>query len=200
MERLTLKADIREGKGKGAARRLRAEGRIPAILYGKDREPVTLAINERDLEQIVGKTALIDLNFGDEKVIAILKEVQRDPIKGFLLHADLQAINLSEKITITVPLHFEGTPVGVKEGGVLQTMVREVELECLPTEMPDYLAVDISDLEIGESLTIGEIDTPENIEILTPAEEVVVTVVAPEGAEEEAEEAAEGEEGEKPAE
>ena len=188
MERLTLQAEIREGRGKGVARRLRAEGKIPAVVYGKNREPVSLIVDEKDLFNLLGKQALIDLKFGNEEEVTLLKDYQRDPIKGFFIHADFQAIVLGEKITITVPLHFEGTPVGVQEGGILQTMLREVEVECLPTEMPDNITLDISELGAGASLLVEDIETEEGIEIITDPDEAVATIVAPETLEEEDEE------------
>ncbi len=177
MEKLALKAEVRGDYGKSYSRELRNKGQIPAVLYGKDQEPLALAISEKEMHKVVGKNSLIDLDFEMGTEVVVLKDVQRDPLKGFLRHADFHSINLNDKITITVPIHLEGTPEGVKVGGVLQYQKRDIELECLPTEMPKNLCVDVSHLNVGESLHIGDIDVSENMIVLSSPDEVVASVI-----------------------
>ena len=179
MESIKLLAEVRGGKGSSYSRNLRAEGQIPGVIYGKGREPLALSINEKEIKKVVGKNSLIDLSFGQETASVVLKDLQRDPLRGNPIHFDFQEVDLKQRITITVPIHLEGTPAGIKEGGILQQTLREVDLECLPTEMPNYLRVDISHLKVGESLHVQELTVPENLTILTSPEEVVVTIVTP---------------------
>ncbi len=179
MERIKLQAAVRQGRGTSASRQLRADGRIPAVVYGKDRESKALSLVEKETRTVIGKNSLIDLIFDGGQASVVLKEVQREPVSGRPIHLDFQEVDLNQKITITVPLHLEGTPAGISEGGILQQTMREVDLECLPTEMPDFLNVDVSHLKVGESLSVAEISVPENMEILTSGEEVIATIVTP---------------------
>lgn len=193
MERVKLKAEQRRETGKGVARKLRREGYIPAVIYGRNRESLPLKVEEVALKNKIGGNAIFDLTIdGDEGTFTettMVKDVQRDVIKGDILHVDFQQISLDEKITISVPLSLEGVPAGVREGGVLQQLLREVEVECLPTNIPDYLEVDISELGVGDSLAVGQIVAPEGVEIVTPAEEIIASIVVPsEVVEEEVEE------------
>lgn len=179
MERIKLLAEVREGKGSSYSRNLRAEGQIPGVVYGKAREPLALSINEKEIKKVIGKNSLIDLVFGQETASVVLKDLQRDPLRGNPIHFDFQEVDLKQRITITVSIHLDGTPAGIKEGGILQQTLREVDLECLPTEMPNYLNVDVSHLNVGDSLHVQELEVPENMTILTSPEEVVVTIVTP---------------------
>lgn len=179
MERIKLLAEVRESRGSSYSRNLRAKGQIPGVIYGKGREPLALSIDEKEIKKVIGKNSLIDLGFGEETASVVLKDIQRDPLRGNPIHFDFQEVDLKQRITITVSIHLEGTPAGIKEGGILQQTLREVDLECLPTEMPNYLQVDISHLKVGESLHVDELVVPENLTILTSPEEVVVTIVTP---------------------
>ncbi|TDX51265.1 50S ribosomal protein L25 [Orenia marismortui] len=180
MERLQLKADIREQKGKGVARQLRREGLVPGVVYGLDRQPVNLKLNAKETGKVIGGNAIIDLvlDNGDTETVMV-KDVQRHPVKGDLFHVDLYRINMDEKITIEVPVELVGTAMGTREGGILEQILREIEIECLPTNIPQNIQVDVTELNIGQSLNVSEIDAGD-ITILTDESETVATVVAPE--------------------
>jgi len=192
MERYGLKAEIREETGKGVARQLRRDGLLPGVVYGRNREPQPLVINPDDLKQRMGGNVIFDLELDGDKETVMIKEVQRDPISGEFLHIDFLHITMDEKITVSIPINLTGDAAGVKEGGVLQQLLREISIQCLPLDIPEELTLDISNLELGSSLLVSDIEVPENIEIVTPLEEVVVTIVVPtEMVEEEEEEAEE---------
>jgi large subunit ribosomal protein L25 len=206
-----LKVYPRDATGKGAARKLRHRGLIPAIFYGRDREPVLLSLNCEDLQNYTQEeegtsmlfTLEIDENGELNNKLAVLKELQRDPIDLRFIHADLQEVFLDQKITATVALHFVGDPVGVEAGGVLQPSLRTLEVECLPTQIPQYVEVGVASLDIGDSLHVADLQLPVGVETVSSLDLAVVTVspptvekvapVAEEVAEEEAE-AAEAEE------
>jgi len=181
-----LKSTRRDGVGKGVARRLRQVGDVPAIYYGRGETPVALSIHAKTLESLLhgaaGSNVIVDLHVagaaaGDRK--AILREIQRHPVRGTILHVDLQHISLSERITVEVPVVLVGTPTGVKDGGgILEHLLREVEVECLPTDIPEKLTVDVSHLNIGESVHVSDLVIG-NVEMRTEAERTVATVVPP---------------------
>ena len=205
MGEFALDVELREQRGKGVARKLRATGRIPAICYRRNAEPVSVSLDPRELDRLLRKASsgintLIDLkvagggDFDGRQVL--VKELQRDPISGAYLHADLYAVDLLQKITVSVPVHLKGTPVGVSlGGGILDHATRELEVECLPNAIPEEFAVDVSQIEVGDSLHVSDIAVPEGVEILNDPDVSIMSVVAPAVVEEEA--AAEaGEEGE----
>jgi len=183
---VVLKSALREGVGKGVARKLRVAGSIPAVYYGRGEQPIPLSVQSRELEGILhaaaGSNVIVDLQVGGGDVTerkAILREIQRHPVRGDILHVDLQHISLTEKITVEVEVQLSGTPVGVKdEGGILEPLLREVELECLLTDIPSHITVDVTHLTIGESVHVSDLKV-ENAEILTEAERTVATVVPP---------------------
>lgn len=180
MERIPLKARLRKTTGKGVSRTLRRENKIPAVVYGRDCPSQKLMVEDRELKGRMGRNVLIDLLIDEEKPrTVIIKEVQRDVLKGTLLHVDFQQISLDEMITTMVLLSIEGTAPGMREGGVLQQLMREVEVECLPTDIPEHIVVDISSLAINESITIGELEVPEDIRFISPPDEVVASIVVP---------------------
>ncbi len=187
MERISLNADIRKESGKGVARSLRRGGRIPAVLYSKGGSTsISLSpINVRKLIMLGhAESTLIDLKLEgpDDKSdkIAILRDYQKDPLTGELLHADFFEVSMDEKIRVTVPVELTGkTPAGVVEGGLLQLVTREVEIECLPSIIPDNLLADASALGIGESLHIRDINIPDGVRFVSDPEQVVLTIAAP---------------------
>lgn len=198
MERLVLEVSLREGTGKGVARKLRSAGRVPAVFYGHGIAPVHLQIDVIPLERVVhrGANALIDLQ-GPEQVVnkpVLVKELQRDPATRKPLHCDLFAVDLEEQITVDVPFHFVGRPRGVVEqGGVLEPLLRELEVSCMPLAIPDSIEIDVSALEIHDSVHVRDVALPEGVVALVDADQTVVHVVPPrveEVAEEAAEEAA----------
>lgn len=198
MERYNLSVEVREDTGKGVARSLRRSGLVPAVIYGKSRPSQALTVNPEDLKNKMSGNAIFDLSItaaGDEiKETVMIKEVQKDPIKGELLHIDFHHISMDEKITVNVSLNLIGEAPGVREGGVLQQLLREVEIECLPLDIPEALQLDISELEMGNSMLVNDLEVTENIEIKTPFDEAIVTIVVPTEEEEELEEETEGDE------
>lgn len=177
-----LAVEVRESGGKGVARKLRQEGRIPAVLYGQGKDPVSLALEPRVLEKLLhdeGHNALFDLEadgLGSRTVL--VKSVQRHPVRGELIHADFFEINVSETITVSVTLHLVGTPIGVtQDGGIVDHQLREVELDCLPRAIPESIDVDVAAMNLGETLHVSDIVLPEGVEMKTHAELAVVSVV-----------------------
>ncbi len=208
MELLELNALVRETVGNGPARALRRQGRIPAILYGPDIDSIKLSVNNKEFEQTLKNTKsgqlLVNLLVQNGERVqhpAMLTELQTNPISGDLLHADFYQIALDRKINVMTPLNIIGKSKGVEAGGFLQVIRRELEVSCLPNLVPESIEVDITDLDVGDSLHVDEIQVGENIEIVADANFTVVTVTAPTKedvgeAEELEEELEEGEEGE----
>ncbi|MEZ0344058.1 MAG: 50S ribosomal protein L25/general stress protein Ctc [Caldimicrobium sp.] len=191
MKQVTLKVNKREKTGKEVAKKLRKAGFIPAILYGKGMEPLPLTIKYSDFEKVYkrykGEAVIYTLEFENGSVSrkqAILKEIQRHPVTDMVIHVDFQAIEEGKPIEIKVPLEFVGKPVGVTKGGVLEIMLHELTIECLPKDIPDKITVDISNLDIGDSLHVADIKVPENIKIVDSPEETILTIVAEEVSEE----------------
>ncbi|NLM51297.1 MAG: 50S ribosomal protein L25/general stress protein Ctc [Firmicutes bacterium] len=205
MERLQIQAQPRALSTKGHLKQLRKAGLVPGIVYGKKEEPIPIAVDAKDINAILntptGVNTLVDLSIeGQEPTTVIMKELTRDIIVSErYLHVDFMRISLTEKLELEIPIVLVGESVGVKEGGVLQQTLREVTLKCLPTNIPEQIELDISELQVGESLTVADLSVPEDMEIVTDLDEVVVTVVAPQAAETEAEEAEEGIEAEEAA-
>lgn len=184
MERITINAEKRKEFGKGAARNLRRKNMIPAILYrGGDSLPVKFS--QKELAQFINTTAgeqvMVTLQFADgESKLALVKDYQLDPIKGELLHADFFEVSLTEEIKVTVHIAAVGEPIGVKrDGGILQYLLRKIEVECLPDRIPGHIKIDISGLEIGQSLHVSDLKLGEGIKVLTDPDEVIVNIIAP---------------------
>jgi large subunit ribosomal protein L25 len=205
MER-KLKADRRDAAGKGAARKLRATGRVPGVVYGHGMEPVPVAVDGRELYHVLhtdaGSNVLIDLAVGSDRHLTLAREIQRDHVRGQFLHVDFLAVRRDEKIDVDVPVELVGESHGVKEGGVVEHHLWEIRVECLPGDVPERIEGDISKLGIGESLKVTELTLPPGVEVLTDADETVVSVVPPPiiQVEEEVAEALEGVEAEAAAE
>jgi large subunit ribosomal protein L25 len=212
-DNVDLQAREREGRGKNAARRLRATGMIPAVLYG-DGGSTALAVPDKVVDYTLhhfGDNALYDIDLGSGAATARIVDVQRDPVTGRLIHVDFAPVNMRERIEVTVPLHVVGESPGAEEGGVLQQVAYEVQIESLPGDIPQEITLDVSNLGMNENLTLADVILPEGVTLISDPEEVAATVTAPteiteedleaagvveEPSEEEAaEEAAEGEEG-----
>ena len=195
-----LNANLRDGGGKGSARKLRARGQVPAILYGHGMEPLKVAVDDRDLYHVLhtdaGSNVLVDLHVGKEQHLAMPREIQRNHIRGQFLHIDFLVVRRDEKITVDVPVHLTGESHGVKEGGVVEHHLWDLKVECLPTNVPQSIEADISALGIGDSLTVSQIQVPSGVTVLTPLEETIVSVVPPPILKLEEEEVAEAVEGE----
>jgi large subunit ribosomal protein L25 len=184
MAEIVVGAAKRSLTGKNENRRLRASGRIPGVLYGSQKEPVAVAVSPRDIAAILssaaGENTLFDLDVEGQRRKVILKEFQVEPVKGSLLHADFFEVALDKPIEVRVHVELEGTPVGVKaQGGHLEFITRELEIECLPTRIPDRIPVDVSALELGHHLRVSELVLPEGVTVLTDRDVVVAHVVMP---------------------
>ncbi len=182
MERISITAYRREATGKGAARSLRRRGELPAVIYRAGRsEPIRIPAGEfiRLLKRTKGENILINLRFPDGDRLAVIKDYQLDPVTGELLHTDFQEVLLTEAVRVTVKVITKGIPKGVKEqGGILQHLLREIEIEALPDRMPGHIEVDVSELTVGQSIHVRDLKPEEGIKIITDPEEVIATVTA----------------------
>ena len=183
MAEVKLNGEPREGVGKGAARKARAAGKVPAVLYGPEIEPKRLAVNALELWHALhtdaGTNVLINLQLDGDTFLTMPREVQRDIVRGTLLHVDFLRIRRDVAIEVEVPIHLVGESHGVKEGGVVEHHLWELRVECLPTDVPESVEADISDLGIGDSLRVPDVKVPGNVTVVTPPEETVVSVVPP---------------------
>jgi len=185
MERYQLQSEPRDGVGKGVARKLRMSGRLPAVLYGRNDKPVGLSLSEVEMKGILRKhaeSAIVDLSIsGGDTINAVVRDVQRHPASGKLVHIDLQRIRLDEKLRVEVHAHVTGTPVGVKEhGGILEHGTRVVNVLCLPTEIPNAIEVDVTALLIHHSVKIKDIAAAyPKIEFLDDEDTVLASVIPP---------------------
>src|ERR1700753_2598078 len=168
-----LVAEFRETQGKGASRRLRHEGKVPAILYGGHAEARTLTLSHQKLLIMLDNerfySTILSLKVGDQTQAAILKDVQRHPYKNAIVHVDFQRVEENEKIRISIPLHFTGASVspGVKtQGGIVSHMRTQVELSCLPKDLPEFIEVDISGLSLNESVHLSQLKVPDSVQLV----------------------------------
>lgn len=183
MERISVNAYRREATGKGPARSLRRKGELPAVIYrAGNSEPIRIPKAEfiKILKQTKGENVLINLQFPEGNRLAIIKDYQLDPVTGDLLHTDFQEVLLTEAVRVTVKVLTKGIPKGVKDqGGILQHILRELEIEALPDRIPGHIEVDVSNLSVGQSIHVSDLKLEEGIKILTDPEEVIATVTAP---------------------
>lgn len=183
-ENVSLRGEEREGRGKNDARRLRAKGMVPAVLYDSgEGESAVLAVPDKVVDYTlthVGDNALYNLRLGDRgDLTARVVDVQRNPVTGKLMHVDFAPVNMRERIVVTVPLAITGGAPGVVEGGVLDQVTYEIEIESLPGDIPQEVALDVSNLGLNENLTLADISLPENITLISDPEVVAVTVTPP---------------------
>lgn len=184
MENILVDASPRQELGKNASRRLRAAGRIPATLYGREINPVSVSVDPRDLYRILqsdsGVNTIFKLQVDGNQTEVLIRDYQLDPVRGELLHADFQKVAMDELMTFEIPVEVFGESVGIKAGGVLDRVMHEIEVECLPGDVPDSVEVDISHLDIGDSIRVEELQLDRSkIEVVSEADLVVVTVVPP---------------------
>jgi large subunit ribosomal protein L25 len=181
----TTKLDVnsRGADGSRAARRLRRSGRVPGVLYGGDGESLSFDVDARELRLALARSgAVLDLCIdGGKATPVVLKEAQRHPVRGETTHIDLLRVRLDRKIHAIVVVELEGTEdsPGVKEGGVLEQITREVNVEALPTSIPETIAHDVSEMQIGDTLTLGQIQVPEGVSLLDDLEETVIATLSP---------------------
>lgn len=187
METVDITVERRAERRKGAARRLRATGRVPAIVYGPKRQSLAISISalefSRKLSHLEGTHLVRLVSTGNDPElhdrVVLLREAQEHPVSGALLHADFYEVDLTTRIEVSVPLHFVGKAVGVTGGGILQPVMRELPIECLPTEIPEYLEVDVTPLGIHDALHVRDLKLPEGLRVKAEPGQTVVTVVAP---------------------
>ena len=183
MAEVTLKAIKRDDTGKGSARRARAAGRVPGIVYGQGIEPVAIAVDRREfvtaLQTDAGMNVLLSIEVDGSTTTALTRELQRDPVRGTLLHADFVKIDLTQEVEVEVPVHLVGDSPGVKEGGVLEHPLFTLHVRCLPTDVPESIDADISGLNIGDALRVSELAEGREFNILNDQDSVVASVAAP---------------------
>lgn len=178
-----LRAEMRDSKSGSGLNQLRNNGRIPGVVYGMNQQNELIHVDQSDLIQVLrhnGKNGVLDLSLqGGRNEKVMIAEIQRDHIKGKILHLDLKRVNMNKPIHTHVPITLVGQTEGAKQGGVLQFQLREVEVRCLPTHIPESIPLYVSELNIGESLTIADLEIPSGTEIQHELDEVVVSVAAP---------------------
>jgi large subunit ribosomal protein L25 len=183
MATATLNATTRSDVGKGSARKLRASLRIPGIVYGHHREATPLAIDARELEKLLGSiapgTTVVELNLGGRVSKTLIREIQRHPFRRQVLHIDFQELVAGEKITVDVPILLTGTAAGVKDGGTVEEVTRQVSVEVDPANIPSHFEIDISALGINDSVHVSDIKVPEGVKILDDLEATVAVVAPP---------------------
>ena len=187
MEQIALKASLREGKGKQNSIKVRKEGLVPGIVYHRGEESVSISLVEKDLLKILrsaaGENVLISLTVEGSKKKArpvLIKEIQQHPVKRNVLHVDFNEISLSEKITVDVEVTAQGESIGVKqEGGVLEHVLREVKVKCLPTDIPKHIDVDVTALKLNDSVHVRDLKVDAKIEILTDGDALIFQVKTP---------------------
>jgi large subunit ribosomal protein L25 len=209
LEQIELNVSVRKTTGNGPARVLRREGRVPAVLYGPKTEPVLLSVGRQELDRVLKKGGfgqmllkLVIQNGNTETKTTMIKELQTDPVSHNYLHIDFYEVDLTRKILVKVPLVAQGKAKGIEDGGMLQLVRREIEVLCLPTQIPETLEIDITELDIGDSLHVKDIPLPEGIDIPAESNFTILTIVSGKMAEEMVAEAEVTEEGpeEEPAE
>lgn len=186
-----LAASTREGTGKGPARTLRSSGKIPGIVYGHARKPVSLTLDTREFEKllshIAAESTVIELSLDGKTTKTLIREIQRHPFKRQILHVDFQELVAGEKITVNIPIVLIGVPDGVRtSGGVLDQTLRELSIHVDPSAIPDHIEVDVTELIIGHSIHVSDLKLAEGIEVMTEAEASVCVVAAPRAVVEEA--------------
>ena len=188
-QKVTLEAVVRNSKGKGAARSLRREGSVPGVVYGERKQSLSIQVLDRELGRTLhtkaGGNVLINLSVkeGTKKAVenlVLIKELQTHPVTHHITHVDFHQVSLTKRITVTVPLAFKGEAAGVKSGGGILEHIRwDIEVECLPTEIPAEIAVDVSKLEVGQALTAQAISLPSGVRLLTEANSPIVACEIP---------------------
>lgn len=179
-----LSAQARGNGGKGVARKLRGDGRVPAIVYGHGREPQALSINTRELERLLdhisAENTVIDLDIDGKASRTLIREIQRHPFKRQILHVDFQELVAGEKVTVSIPIVLMGVPDGVRmDGGILDQTMRELEVEVDPSNIPNHVELDVTKLTIGSSIHVSDLSLPEGVDVLDDPDASVCVVSAP---------------------
>lgn len=191
MATASLSASVRADTGKGAARTLRREGRVPAVIYGHARQPQGLSLSARELgrllERIAAEATVIELAIDGTTARTLIREIQRHPFKKEILHVDFQELVAGEKVTVRIPLTLVGTSEGVRlNGGIIDQTLRELEIRVDPAMIPNHIDVDITSLNIGQSIHVGDLKLAEGIEVMTDTDATICVCAAPKAVESEA--------------
>jgi large subunit ribosomal protein L25 len=185
MEEIALNVQTRDGQGKGPARRLRQKGMIPGVFYGPKSQATSLAVDNKEFTSHVTNlegSHLIRFQSSSTDLaqkVALVREVQVHPVSGSVLHVDFYEVDLTQRLQVTVPLHFVGKAAGLADGGILQPIIREIEVECLPTDIPQFIEVDVSALSIHDAIHLADLKLPENVTPVFENNEAVVSVLPP---------------------
>jgi large subunit ribosomal protein L25 len=186
MAEVTLEVARREQSGKGVARKLRQEGKIPAVVYGGHREAVPIVVDRKAVSELIQKSQhgvrsifLLKMSGTDQQRHAMIKEIQMDPITRRMTHIDFVRVVMDEVVRVTIPVHVTGTAIGVKQGGLLDFQVRDLHVECLPGAIPDSIDVDISNLDVHEYIRIADLKLPDGVKVLDDPDRVAVGVTVP---------------------
>ncbi len=178
MEEVVLKIDLREKIGKEYAKKIRFIGKVPGILYGPDLKPLPIEADAKEIAKIIkmGENFIFKAESGNKKFDVLLKDFQRDPVKRNILHFDLYKVSLDRPVKVKVPIVIVGKAIGVEKGGFLDFAFREIELECLPKFIPENIQVDVSSLDIGDSIKVADLKLPEGIKVITEPETVIAFI------------------------
>ena len=183
---IVVEVEQRSDTGKNAAGRLRRAGKIPGIVYGLDRPPFSVAVSPRRLGEVLrletGKNTILNLSLvGQDRTRAVMiREIQRDPVTELPLHVDFVRVDLEKAITVAVPVRLLGIPLGVKtEGGLLEFVTRQIDVECLPGEIPEHVDIDVSELHVNQNVHVSDVKVGERIKVLTSMETIVALVAVP---------------------
>src|SRR6266849_1165699 len=183
MAEVTLEVSRRERSGKEYAKKLRQDGKIPAVVYGGHKEPVAITVDRKAVTDLIQKSDhgvrsifLLKMSGTDQQRHAMIKEIQIDPISRRMTHIDFVRVTMDEKVRVTIPVHIEGTAIGVKEGGILDFQIRDLHVECLPGAIPDAINVDVSNLGLHQNIRVSELTLPEGVRVFDDPDRVVVGV------------------------
>jgi len=183
MKEVNLEAQAREITTKHSLKDMRIKGMIPAVFYGRGEKNISFSVNAKKFDEVLhagGSNVLVNLQFGNESKTAIVKEIQRDVISRKPIHIDFRMISMKEKIEISVPVHINGIAPGVKlNGGVMEHLIREVKVSCLPTDIPQSIEIDVSKLEIGQTIAVKDLPQIKGVDIISSQDTVLVSIVAP---------------------
>ncbi len=179
MKQKILRGHKRDTTKSGNARRLRRAGKIPGTIYGRNMEPVNAIFDSLELTKLVSRdTAMITVDLDGEEMKGIIRDVQYHPVTDAVIHIDILGVDVTQEVRVTVPVALHGHPASVKAGGILEHVTRELDIECLPTDIPEHISVDVSHLEMHKSIHVGDL-VLERIKVLTPPDTVVAMVVPP---------------------
>ncbi len=183
MAEVTLEVSRREGKGKELAKKLRQKGQVPAVVYGGHREPVAITVDRKAVSDLIHKSEhgvrsifLLKMSGTDQQRHAMIKDMQIHPISRKLVHIDFVRVMMDEKVRLTVPVRLSGSPLGVKEGGILDWQIRDLHVECLPNAIPDSIEVDVNEVGMHQFLHVSDLKVPDGVRVLEDPERVVVGV------------------------